>query len=134
MQVDVREQAESEAGIEREKARSEIEGDSVYIFPQKAVKTDIDLWYSRYGVDGIFLDEQANTADKLPHDRETASALGGYPQRVGHQRPVAHPGGLQVIDMHRDASRFGFQKIGTQIDDIDGPEDVFLLRLDRPTR
>lgn len=29
----------------------------------------------------------------------------------------------------RLASRFGFRKIGTQIDDIDGPEDVFLLSL-----
>lgn len=29
----------------------------------------------------------------------------------------------------RLASRFGFVKIGTQIDEIDGPEDVFLLPL-----
>lgn len=29
----------------------------------------------------------------------------------------------------RLASRFGFVKIGTQIDEIDGPEDVFLLSL-----
>jgi len=29
----------------------------------------------------------------------------------------------------RLASQFGFRKIGTQIDEIDGPEDVFLLSL-----
>ena len=34
----------------------------------------------------------------------------------------------------RLAARFGFVKIGTQIDDIDGPEEVFLLRLDRTMR
>ncbi len=34
-----------------------------------AVKADIDLWYSRYGVDGIFLDEQANTPEAFGYYR-----------------------------------------------------------------
>ena len=34
----------------------------------------------------------------------------------------------------RLASRFGFKKIGTQIDEIDGPEDVFLLPLSNLSR
>jgi len=54
-----------------------------------AVKTDIDLWYSRYGVDGIFLDEQANTAAKLPHYRELHDHI---KTKGGEALIVANPG------------------------------------------
>jgi hypothetical protein len=55
----------------------------------KAVTDDIDLWYSRYGVDGIFLDEQASTADKLPHYRELHDHIKG---KGGEALIVANPG------------------------------------------
>jgi hypothetical protein len=56
---------------------------------RETVKTDIDLWYSRYGVDGIFLDEQASTADKLPHYRELHDHIKG---KGGEALIVANPG------------------------------------------
>ena len=56
---------------------------------KKAVTDDIDLWYSRYGVDGIFLDEQASTADKLPHYREIHDHIKG---KGGEALVVANPG------------------------------------------
>ncbi|MBK8478622.1 MAG: spherulation-specific family 4 protein [Opitutaceae bacterium] len=57
--------------------------------PAAAVKADIDLWYSRYGVDGIFLDEQATTAAMLPHYRELHDYIKG---KGGEALVVANPG------------------------------------------
>ena len=55
----------------------------------KAATDDIDLWYSRYGVDGIFLDEQANTAAALPYYRALHDHIKA---KGGEALVVANPG------------------------------------------
>ncbi len=53
------------------------------------VKADIDLWYSRFGVEGIFLDEQANTAAALPYYRAIRDHI---KSKGGEALVVANPG------------------------------------------
>ena len=53
------------------------------------VKTDIDLWYSIFGVDGIFLDEQATGSDMLTY---YSSLRAHIKAKGGEALVVANPG------------------------------------------
>jgi len=52
------------------------------------VKADIDRYVEWYGVDGIFLDEVAHSADKVPHYQE----LSRYVRASGSDLVVINPG------------------------------------------
>jgi hypothetical protein len=54
-----------------------------------AVKADIDLWYSRFGVDGVFLDEQANSVAALGYYLDLRAHIKG---KGGEALVVANPG------------------------------------------
>ncbi|HLP00953.1 MAG TPA: spherulation-specific family 4 protein [Opitutaceae bacterium] len=56
---------------------------------QKTVMDDIDLWYARFPVDGIFLDEQANTAGALGYYRALRDHIKG---KGGEALVAANPG------------------------------------------
>jgi len=58
--------------------------------------------------------------------RETLAALLRFASENGAEQAVLSIAPDNVPSL-RLASRFGFVKIGTQVDDVDGPEDVFLL-------
>jgi len=64
---------------------------------------------------------------------EALAALLRFAQENGADQAVLSisPDNLPSLQI---ASRFGFAKIGTQIDEIDGPEDVFLLSLSSLSR
>jgi RimJ/RimL family protein N-acetyltransferase len=62
--------------------------------------------------------------------RETLAALLRFARDYGADQAVVSISPDNVPSLQLAAS-FGFTRIGSQIDEIDGPEDVFLLNLDR---
>lgn len=65
-----------------------------------AVKADIDLWYSRFGVDGIFLDEQATALGQLPYYRD----LHDHIKAKGGEALVVGNPGTETIEGYMDAN------------------------------
>lgn len=65
-----------------------------------AVKADIDLWYSRFGVDGIFLDEQANTSAALAYYQ----SLHDYIKAKGGEAFVVGNPGVATIEGYMAAN------------------------------
>jgi hypothetical protein len=69
--------------------------------PAADVGADVDRYAAWYGVDGIFLDESAHTADLVGHYRELAARARGGAGRLVVLNPgvVPVPGYLDVADV-----------------------------------
>lgn len=77
------------------------------------VKADIDKWYADFGVDGIFLDQQDNTAASLPYYQEIHDYIKA---KGGEALVVANPG-TSTLESYMQVNDV------TCIIEADGPAD-----------